>query len=85
MEFALNAVIGARPAKPLALMSEKLLEWDAAVNSSWPLRSEAEAVFLRADAVRAGCGVAAFTPSPALRCTLECRYSRLHLPCWAPP
>ena len=64
MEFALNAVISARPAKPL--MSEKLLEWDAAVNSSWPLRSEAKALFLRADVVRAGCVARRIRPQPRL-------------------
>ena len=54
LEYALESTLQVRPAKPLMLVAQKLREWDDAVNGKWPLRSESEAVFARADADGSG-------------------------------
>lgn len=54
LEYAVEATLGERPAKPLLMVAAKLREWDAAVNAEWPLRREAEAVFSRADVDSSG-------------------------------
>lgn len=56
LEYALEALVltADRPSKPLLHVAKKLREWDECVNGKWPLRGEAERVFVRADVDKSG-------------------------------
>lgn len=49
MEYALERAIAERPQKPMPFVAEKLRVWDNAVNGTWPLRKQAEALFRKGD------------------------------------
>ena len=69
LEYALEATLQVRPAKPLLLVAQKLREFDDAVNGKWPLRTECEAVFARADAD--GSGMLDLAEMTAMRASAE--------------
>ena len=50
LEYALEQAIGERPKRPLALVAEKLRQWDDAINGTWALKRRAEQVFSQATA-----------------------------------